>query len=320
MSDLIKFQLISSDKEEKESKNPLQKDSFVFHKIKHITHKNTEPRSKSAPLEENENEDDPDFLGSYNYYIYYNSIVPRDPHLPKPTYIPNQDLCDIKETKAKDEEDQPELNDTNNKHLETIANMMNNLNIEGNSNMNDINKLINEIPNTNIEFQNQLGNSSNTNNALMQGDSHNLFADFFNNSNIENNNNENNSNENNNKNKNDMNEVDNINLHNFQNNNINMNNNNNQKNMDNDFNSFGNNNFLHKNNNSNININNINSLPKKNEFDMNNNSLNNNKFNNINYKRSNNEPMYINNNINTKDQLLNMMLLQNLQNMNTAQE
>ena len=320
MSKLINLQLLSSNKEEKVP-IPLQEDNFGFHKITHIIHKNIEARSKSAPLEENENEDYSDFLNSYNYYTYYNSIVPRDPHLPKPTYVPNQDLCDIKETKDKEEEDQPELlNDVNNKHLETIANMMNNLNIEGNSNMNDINKLINDIPNTNIDFHNQLGNSSN-NNGLIQGEplyTNNLFADFFNNSNIENNNNENNNNENNNNENNintnnnnennNQNKVDNINLHNFINNN---NNNNNQINMDNNFNSFGNFNIPQKNNNRNIN--NINYSSKNNEFDMNNNPFNNNKYNNIIYKRSKSEPLFINNCINTKDQLLNMMLLQNLQ-------
>ena len=160
MSDLYNFQLTSSDNEDKDQEIRQQKENFGFHKIKHIVHKNNEPRSKSAPLEEFENEDDSDFLSSYNYYIYYNSLVPRDPHLPKPTYIPKPDLGDIKETKAKDEEDQPELNETSNKQLETISNMMNNLNIEGNGNMNDIHKLINDIPNTNIEFQNQIGNTS----------------------------------------------------------------------------------------------------------------------------------------------------------------
>ena len=87
MSDLINFQLISSDKEEDDSQIHLQKDNFGFHKIKHIIHKNNEPRSKSAPLEEFDNEDDSDFLSSYNYYIYYNSMVPRDPHLPNRNII-----------------------------------------------------------------------------------------------------------------------------------------------------------------------------------------------------------------------------------------
>ena len=162
MSDLYTFQLNTSDNEEKDPEISEQKENFAFHKIKHIIHRNAEPRSKSAPLVEFEKEDDTDFLSSYNYYIYYNSIVPRDPHLPKPTYVPKQDLDDIKETKAKDEEDQPDLaTETSNKQLETISTMMNNLNIEGNGSMNDINKLINEIPNTNFDLQNQIGNIGN---------------------------------------------------------------------------------------------------------------------------------------------------------------
>ena len=58
MSDLYNFQLPSSDTDEKEQDIPQQKENFGFHKIKHIIHKNTEARSKSAPLEEFENEDD----------------------------------------------------------------------------------------------------------------------------------------------------------------------------------------------------------------------------------------------------------------------
>ena len=167
MSDLYNFQLTSSENNEKESEIPVQKpENFGLHKIKHIIHKNSEARSKSAPLEEFDNEDESDFLSSYNYYIYYNSIEPRDPHLPKPTYVPQPDLGDIKETKAKDEEDQPDLLYENNKQLETIQNMMNNLNLEGN-NLNDLNKLMNDIPNSNIEFQQQLGNMNNRLNFLV---------------------------------------------------------------------------------------------------------------------------------------------------------
>ena len=58
MSDLYNFHLTSSDNEEKDPEIPQQKENFAFHKIKHIIHKNTEARSKSAPLEEFENEDD----------------------------------------------------------------------------------------------------------------------------------------------------------------------------------------------------------------------------------------------------------------------
>ena len=50
MSDLYNFQLTSSDNEEKGPEIPEQKENFTFHKIKHITYRNAEPRSKSAPL------------------------------------------------------------------------------------------------------------------------------------------------------------------------------------------------------------------------------------------------------------------------------
>jgi hypothetical protein len=43
-----------------------------------------------------ENEESSEYIGSYNYYIYYHSIKPRDPRLPKPTYKPMPDLEFIK--------------------------------------------------------------------------------------------------------------------------------------------------------------------------------------------------------------------------------
>ena len=104
-------------------------------------------RSQSAPLEEANNDDDAEFLSSYNYYIYYHSKKGKgiDPHLPKPTYVPKPDLGDIKESKAKDEEDQPKFN--NDRQLETINQMMNNLNLDKAI---DFNKLLND------DFQNDI--------------------------------------------------------------------------------------------------------------------------------------------------------------------
>lgn len=55
--------------------------------------------SKTAPYEsefkydENGEED----ISTYNYYVYYNSIKPRDPRLKKPTYVPAPDIDFIKE-------------------------------------------------------------------------------------------------------------------------------------------------------------------------------------------------------------------------------
>ena len=44
-------------------------------------------RSKSAPVDQftNKAEENDDYISSYNYYIYYKSIQPKNPHLPKPT-------------------------------------------------------------------------------------------------------------------------------------------------------------------------------------------------------------------------------------------
>ena len=316
MSDLYNFQLASLGKDEKDPEIQDQKDNFTFHKIKHITHRNAEPRSKSAPLVEFEKEDDSDFISSYNYYIYYNSIVPHDPHLPKPTYVPKQNLDDIKETKAKDEEDQPDLtNETNNKQLETISNMVKNLNIEGNGNMNDVDKLMDDIPNTNFDLSSPIGNlgnnpGSNQNNHL----NNNVYGDFFNmNQNMGKNNEFNN---------NLLNKLDmiNNNIYNFNQfisdkNNINLNNISNK-----DLNQFGNN--LNNNKFEDNNFVNNNILPGKNnnnDFNIYNNNSLNKKYNNMNLKMNNNNNQMFNNdnfnNINSNDPLLNMMFLHNLQNM-----
>ena len=65
--------------------------------------------SKTAPLETEfviiliyhfqnfDVEGNEDYISTYNYYIYYNSIRPRDPRLPKPTYTPMPDLDFIKD-------------------------------------------------------------------------------------------------------------------------------------------------------------------------------------------------------------------------------
>ena len=60
-------------------------------KIKRIGGKMDPSRSKSAPIETfEEEENDNNYIGSYNYYLYYNSIKPVDPRLPKPRVPQNQ--------------------------------------------------------------------------------------------------------------------------------------------------------------------------------------------------------------------------------------
>jgi hypothetical protein len=65
--------------------------------------KNDRIGSNTAPIEtfldvaaETEGEDKNEYINSYNYYVYYYSIKPRDPRLPKPTYKPSPDLEFIK--------------------------------------------------------------------------------------------------------------------------------------------------------------------------------------------------------------------------------
>ena len=149
MSNIYNIPIPSSELEEKPSEIIPKKDQKNLHKILQIIHKNKEVRSQSAPLEEANNDDDAEFLSSYNYYIYYHSKKAIDLHLPKPTYVPKADLGDIKESKAKDEEDQPKFN--NDRQLETINQMMNNLNLDKAI---DFNKLLND------DFQNDMNTNS----------------------------------------------------------------------------------------------------------------------------------------------------------------
>ena len=298
MSDLLNFHPPSSDKKEKSPEITPPETDANTHKIRHIIHKNKQDRSQSAPLEEANNDDDAEFLSSYNYYLFYTNKNPRDPHLPKPTYVPKPDLGDIKESKAKDEEDQPKIN--NDKQIEKLNQMMNNLNLDKSINM-SFSKLLND------DFSND-----NINTKL--GINNNNMNEF---------NNNNNYNSNNNKSK-----LLNLNL----NNNNNLNDNLNNKlpqNIRADL--FGDDNFILNNfvNNDNIknivpnnkqninNDNNINNMGSSLSFNPNNvNIMYGNKgigFNEFDIYNSN---KIINNNIvnsNNNNNLLNMMLLQNMQ-------
>ena len=51
--------------------------------------------SKKQPITEGEGSDDR--YSTYNYYIYYHSIKPRDPRLPLPTYKPEPDLAFLRD-------------------------------------------------------------------------------------------------------------------------------------------------------------------------------------------------------------------------------
>ena len=123
------------------------------HRPKHIFRKNLKndlSRSKSAPAEELEEADDTeDYISSYNYFIYYNSIKPADPRLPKPTYKPKPNLDFIKESKDKEEEDD-EPQETGNENininpLENLTKELNQLNLEHNANtQNNEQELLNQ--------------------------------------------------------------------------------------------------------------------------------------------------------------------------------
>ena len=122
-------------KGEGESENNPEGTSSL-HKPKHIFRKNikNDPlRSKSAPAEEfDDKEETDDYLSSYNYFIYYNSIKPVDPRMPKPTYKPKPNLDFIKESKDKEEEDedQHEIDNDNINRIESLTKEINQLSIE----------------------------------------------------------------------------------------------------------------------------------------------------------------------------------------------
>ena len=121
-------------------KNP--EESGELHRPKHIFRKNQKNdslRSKSAPAEEFSNTDETeDYLSSYNYFIYYNSIKPNDPRIPKPTYKPKPNLDFIKESRDKEEEEEEQKESGNDNininPIENLTKEINQLNFEQNSN------------------------------------------------------------------------------------------------------------------------------------------------------------------------------------------
>ena len=142
-------------------------DKVTPQRPKHIFRKNLKndpSRSKSAPADQftNEAEENDDYISSYNYYIYYNSIKPKNPHLPKPTYKPKPNLDFIKE-KEEEEEKTPERNENININpIENIAKEINQLNLEPNINNGNNQDLLNQNL-FNTDFMNNFPKNQNTN-------------------------------------------------------------------------------------------------------------------------------------------------------------
>ena len=111
-----------------------QRPKHIFRK----NQKNDPSRSKSAPAEDfTDTDESDDYLSSYNYFIYYNSIKPVDPRLPKPTYKPKPNLDYIRESKDKEEEDeyQQETNQKMNINpIENLTKELNQINLDNNTN------------------------------------------------------------------------------------------------------------------------------------------------------------------------------------------
>ena len=142
-------------------------DKVTPQRPKHIFRKNLKndpSRSKSAPADQftSEAEENDDYISSYNYYIYYNSIKPKNPHLPKPTYKPKPNLDFIKE-KEEEEEKTPERNENININpIENITKELNQLNIDQNSNTGNNQDLLNQNL-FNTDFMNNFPKNQNIN-------------------------------------------------------------------------------------------------------------------------------------------------------------
>ena len=119
--------------------------SLTLHQPKHIKRNLLDlERSKSAPIEEVTDDDKKvEYLSSYNYFVYYNSIKPRDPRLPKPTYKPVPDLAFIKETMNKEEEEDKDEKSNNNNDLNEEFNKLS-LDEHGNTEKNEKKNNIND--------------------------------------------------------------------------------------------------------------------------------------------------------------------------------
>jgi pumilio RNA-binding family len=147
---------------EENNNNPGDNNKSKVIKPKHIIKKNPLDleRSKSAPIETKEEDtENNDYISSYNYYIYYTSIEPKDPRLPKPTYRPKPNMEFIREGLNKvdeREEDDEEL--PKEKGIEKLTNDINTLNLNDN---NKIDNIINNEP-KNLDFNFQ-GNKLNMN-------------------------------------------------------------------------------------------------------------------------------------------------------------
>ena len=151
-------------------KDKTSEDQTVPQRPKHIYRKNqkNDPlRSKSAPAEEfNDIDESDDYIGSYNYFIYYNSIKPADPRLPKPTYKPKPNLDFIKEIKDKEEEDdetQDKGNENMNINTLDLEKEFNHLNIDQNANNQNENLFDQNFMNNFQNNQNQNQNKKNSN-------------------------------------------------------------------------------------------------------------------------------------------------------------
>lgn len=118
-------------------------------------------------MENGDEDESKEYISSYNYYLYYNSIRPRDPRLPKPLYKPMPDMDFIKGGTHDNirEEDEDDLQKD---HVEDASTLMNNLSLTGER------KTANSVNNSSFTNFNNL-NNYNYNSSL----SPNVYLDYL---------------------------------------------------------------------------------------------------------------------------------------------
>ena len=141
-------------------------------------------RSKSAPIEsyDEKEEENNNYIASYNYYLYYNSIKPVDPRLPKPTYTPKPNLEFIRESKPKDEEDEENAENMNlNTPVDKVTNDLEKLNLDMNPNSKN-NKIQNDTKKSKDEDYEKFKmnySSQNQNQKMSNQDAPSPFVDYY---------------------------------------------------------------------------------------------------------------------------------------------
>ncbi len=70
-------------------------DSYSSKKAEESEEQNERGHNSASAQEDVDVVDNDDYLSSFNYFVFYNSIKPVDPRLPKPLYRPNNNYLKV---------------------------------------------------------------------------------------------------------------------------------------------------------------------------------------------------------------------------------